>query len=171
MKKTLLGFLVVASVAAIPAQAQLFRPSVVNGALLGGVAGAIIGNNSGHGGHTGEGAAIGVVAGALLGAAIDNSRQPAYAVPVPSAPAPTVYYQPAAPVVYAPPPPATVVYTYEQPVYCPPAPQVVYVSRGYCPPPARVVYYNYAPPRPVVYIGNGGGWDHHGNGGGRGRRH
>ena len=70
MKKTLFA-LCVASLAAGSAHAQLFRPSVVDGAVLGGVAGAIIGNNSG-GRHGGEGAVIGAVAGALLGAAVDQ---------------------------------------------------------------------------------------------------
>ncbi len=39
--------------------------AVVGSAIIGGIAGAVIGNNSG--GRTGEGAAIGAVAGALLG--------------------------------------------------------------------------------------------------------
>lgn len=163
MKKTWLVFSSVVALAAVPAQAQLFRPSVVNGALLGGVAGAIIGNNSGHGGHTGEGAAIGAVAGALLGAAIDNSRQPGYAVPVP-APAPVAYYpQP----VYCEPSAPAVVYVEPAPVYVAPVRYVVMPQ-----PRPVVVYqsYGYAPPRPVVvgpgwagdcrrdYRGGGRGW-------------
>jgi hypothetical protein len=131
MKKTMLAFLAVA-LAAIPAQAQMFRPSVVQGAVIGGAAGAVIGHNSGR--HAGEGAAIGVVAGALLGAALDRPSQ-RHAVPVP------------APVVYAP-----------APAYCPPPPvQVVYVQprrivyqAAPCPPP-QVVYYPYQPAPVVVY--------------------
>ncbi|HEY8932705.1 MAG TPA: YMGG-like glycine zipper-containing protein [Rariglobus sp.] len=137
MKKTLLA-LCVASLAAGSAHAQLFRPSVIDGAILGGVAGAIIGNNSG-GRHGGEGAAIGAVAGALVGAAID---QPAARPVVVTAPPP----------VYCPPPAPAVVYVEPAPVYCPPPPPhsvVVYYPRtvtvysGYeCPPPRRVVYVN-----------------------------
>ena len=56
---------------AAPVQAQLFRPSL-NGALLGGIAGAIIGNNSGSLHHNAwQGAAIGAGAGMLLGATAD----------------------------------------------------------------------------------------------------
>ncbi len=61
---------------ASPAQAQLFRPSTVNGAVIGGIAGAVIGNNSGDLGHNAvRGAAIGTVAGALIGSAVDDSRE------------------------------------------------------------------------------------------------
>ncbi|MDF3057562.1 MAG: YMGG-like Gly-zipper [Rariglobus sp.] len=163
MKKTLLAFLVVA-LAAIPARAQLFRPSVVQGAVLGGVVGAVIGHNDDR--HGAEGAAIGAVAGALLGAALDrhDSR------PVIAAPAPVVYAPPA---VYCPPPPARVVYVQTTPVYVAPA----------CPPPSRVVYYGYRPAPVVVYQSGGycrpvyrepvvyvhGGWGHSGRGHGHGR--
>ncbi len=59
-----------------PVQAQIFRPSSVNGALLGGIAGAMVGNNSGSLHHNAwQGAAIGSAAGLLLGAAADNSRR------------------------------------------------------------------------------------------------
>jgi len=62
-------------VAFAPAQAQVFRPAAVNGALLGGIAGAIIGNNSGSLHHNAwQGAAIGAGAGLLLGSAIDADR-------------------------------------------------------------------------------------------------
>ena len=54
------------------AQAQLFGPRAANGALLGGIAGAIIGHNSGSLSHNGwQGAAIGAGVGALLGGAAD----------------------------------------------------------------------------------------------------
>jgi uncharacterized protein YcfJ len=170
MKNTWLIFSVVA-LAAVPAQAQLFRPSVVNGALLGGVAGAIIGNNSGSGGHTGEGAAIGVVAGALLGAAVDNARQPGHRVPVPSAPVRrtvTSYYEEPA---YCPPPAPTVVYVqpavvYARPVYTAPVRYVVVAQ-----PRPVVVYQSYGYSVPVYRTGNPHGWHGggHGHHGDRGR--
>lgn len=73
--KTTVSVLTLALAAAIPVQAQMFRPETVSGAVLGGVAGAIIGNNSGRGGHGWEGAAYGVAAGALLGSAVGQSRE------------------------------------------------------------------------------------------------
>ena len=73
--KTLLS-LAVALMAFVPAQAQVFRPAAVNGALLGGIAGAIIGNNSGSLGHNAwRGAAIGAGTGLIIGSAIDSSRR------------------------------------------------------------------------------------------------
>lgn len=136
MKKTLLALCVV-SLAAGSAQAQLFRPTVVEGALLGGAAGAIIGHNSDR--RTGEGAVIGALAGAVIGAVLDDRP----------APRPVVVSPP--PVCVAPPP--QVVYVYETPV-CPPpppAPVVVYYSRPV------TVYSGYVrPPRPVVYVNAGG---------------
>lgn len=142
MKKTLLAFLVVA-LAAISAQAQIFRPSVVQGAVLGGAAGAVIGHNSGR--HAGEGAAIGAVAGALLGAAFDRGE-----------PQRTVVYSQQPQVIYQEP---QVVYA-PQPVYCPPpvTTQIVYVQTApvyatpvYCPPAPRVVVYGHRPAPVVVY--------------------
>ena len=54
-------------------QTQILRADAVNGAIVGGIAGAIIGNNSGD--HNAlRGAAIGSVAGALIGSATDNSN-------------------------------------------------------------------------------------------------
>lgn len=56
-------------------QAQVFRPETVRGAVLGGVAGAIIGNNSGDlGNNAWRGAAIGTVAGGLIGSAVGETR-------------------------------------------------------------------------------------------------
>lgn len=73
--KTILS-LAVALVAFVPAQAQIFRPASVNGALLGGLAGAIIGNNSGSLNHDAwKGAAIGAGAGLLIGSAIDANQR------------------------------------------------------------------------------------------------
>lgn len=57
------------------ARAQIFRPEAVNGAVLGGIAGAVIGNNSGDLRHNAwKGAAIGAGAGLLLGEAIGNAN-------------------------------------------------------------------------------------------------
>jgi outer membrane lipoprotein SlyB len=70
-----------------PVQAQVFRPETVNGAVLGGIAGAVIGNNSGDLHHNAwRGAAIGTVAGGLIGSAVGESRDRAHhaQVPVPS---------------------------------------------------------------------------------------
>ena len=69
------------------AHAQFIRPETAGGALLGGIAGAVIGNNSGDLGHNSwRGAAIGTVAGALIGSAVGNSRDRYYShdVPVPT---------------------------------------------------------------------------------------
>jgi outer membrane lipoprotein SlyB len=68
------------------AQAQSLRPETAGGALLGGIAGAIIGNNSGDLNHNAwRGAAIGTVAGGLIGSAVGSSRDRYYSheVPVP----------------------------------------------------------------------------------------
>jgi hypothetical protein len=71
--KALLSLGLVA-LALTPAQAQIFGPRAANGALLGGIAGAIIGHNSGSLSHNGwQGAAIGAGVGALLGAAADHN--------------------------------------------------------------------------------------------------
>ncbi len=67
----------VALFALAPAQAQLFRPAAVQGALLGSVAGAVIGHNSGDLRHNAwKGAALGAGAGLLLGQAFGNSPAP-----------------------------------------------------------------------------------------------
>ncbi len=61
--------------AAASARAQVFRSEAVNGAVLGGVAGAVIGNNSGSLNHNAwKGAAIGAGAGLLLGQAVGNAN-------------------------------------------------------------------------------------------------
>lgn len=73
MKTVLL--LCAAFAAVAPARAQILRPASVNGAVLGGLAGAVIGNNSGSLHHNAwRGAAIGATAGALVGASLDHSR-------------------------------------------------------------------------------------------------
>jgi len=63
------------------AQAQLFRPQIANDVLIGGVAGALIGDHNHH--RALEGAAIGAAAGYLWGVATTPREQPAYAPPVP----------------------------------------------------------------------------------------
>lgn len=63
-------------VSTITASAQIFRPEAVSGAVLGGLAGAVIGNNSGDlGNEAWRGAAIGAVAGGLLGNAVGAGRE------------------------------------------------------------------------------------------------
>jgi outer membrane lipoprotein SlyB len=92
MKK--LFALVLVCVTALAAPAQVFRPEVVNGAVLGGLAGAIIGNNSGN--HNGaQGLLIGAVAGGLIGAvAADANRQQTWGnMQVPAPEAPRVVYR------------------------------------------------------------------------------
>lgn len=84
--KTLIA-LALSLLALVPARAQIFRPETVNGAVLGGIAGAVIGNNSGDLHHNAwKGAAIGTVAGALIGSAVADSREydRRTQVPVPS---------------------------------------------------------------------------------------
>jgi hypothetical protein len=152
-----------AGVSASPAQ-QMFRPSVGSGAVVGAVAGGLIGGHNGD--RWAQGAVIGAAAGALIGAALTPPevayRPPVYQnsgygqtvygqtvysqsnYPVTSAPvvahapmvpmAPTVHDYPAPQVVHAPP----------QVVYVERAPQVVYV-----PAPPRVVYVR----PPVVSFG------------------
>jgi len=73
--KTFAAAFVLASLAVASVQAQVLQPSTVNGAVLGGVAGAVIGNNSGDLHHNAwKGAAIGTAAGAVVGSAVGNSR-------------------------------------------------------------------------------------------------
>jgi hypothetical protein len=74
-----------------PAHAQVFGPRAANGALLGGIAGAVIGHNSGSLSHNGwQGAAIGAGVGALIGAAADRDAT-RHAVGVPMASGGYVY--------------------------------------------------------------------------------
>ncbi len=62
-------------IALAPVRAQIFRPEAVDGAVLGGIAGAIIGHNSGDLRHNGwKGAAIGAGAGLLLGQIVGDAR-------------------------------------------------------------------------------------------------
>lgn len=156
-----------ALVGAGSAQAQMLRPSVGGSAVVGAIAGGLIGGHNGD--RWAEGAVIGAAAGALIGAVLAPSESaysappPVYQAPVdygqrvytqgsttvvqaaptvPNAPrvpdAPTVVHSAPPQVVYAPPP---------QVVYVESAPRVVYVPA----PPPRVVY---AAP-PVIHFGFG----------------
>lgn len=148
-------------------QAQMFRPSVGGSAVVGAVAGGLIGGHNGD--RWAEGAVIGAAAGALFGAAL-NAQEPVYTTPAPviyqtpsygqqvyspqpgttvvQAPtvpnAPTV---PDAPTIYQP-APTQVVHVPPQVVYVESAPRVVYVPA----PAPRVIY---AAPRPVISFGFG----------------
>jgi hypothetical protein len=103
MKTLILSILCAAGVT-VTAQAQIFRPEIANDVLIGGIAGAIIGNNNHH--RTAEGALIGATAGYLWGVATTPPSQPAYAPPVPVASyysAPSYgYVTPAPAIIYAP---------------------------------------------------------------------
>lgn len=73
-------------VAFVPARAQILRPEAVNGAVLGGIAGAVIGHNSGDLRHNAwKGAAIGAGAGLILGEMVGNANASARATSVPVA--------------------------------------------------------------------------------------
>jgi len=159
--KTLLVTVSLAVAGISSAHAQVFRPSVGNGAVVGAVAGGLIGGHNGD--RWAEGAIIGGVAGALIGAAL-SPQQPVYH----SAP-PVVYQTPAgygqqvyapsgttvvqhapmvqnAPTIYEQ-APAQVVQTSPQVVYVESAPRVIYV-----PAPAPHVIYA---PRPIASFGFG----------------
>ena len=65
----------IALLALAPAHAQIFRSEAAKGAVLGGIAGGIIGHNSGDLRNNGwKGAAIGATAGLLIGQAIGDAR-------------------------------------------------------------------------------------------------
>jgi hypothetical protein len=134
--KTLTLSLIALTLGVAPVKAQIFQPNVVNGAIVGGIAGAIIGNNSG-GHHAGEGAIIGTAAGAVIGSLAQ--------------PQSTVVYERPAPVVYEYESPAPVVVEER----CAPAP--VYYDYGY-----RPYYYGYGPSWGVTFgYGYRGGWYRH----------
>lgn len=144
--KSILLALSLAAVGASTATAQVYQPNVVNGSILGGIAGALIGGHNND--RWGEGALIGAAAGALIGSAIQPARPVVYQQNV----VPVVQTVPTAPVVAAAPVAGATT-----------APQVVYVQQ---PQPAQVVYVQqpaqvvYAPapvyyPAPVVSFGFG----------------
>jgi len=72
MKTTIV--LTLSLLALLPAKA-LAGSSTLNGALIGGIAGAVIGANSGDRHDALAGAAIGATAGALIGASVDDSHR------------------------------------------------------------------------------------------------
>ena len=139
--KTLLVTVSLALAGISSAQAQIYRPAVGNGAVVGAVAGGLIGGHNGD--RWAEGAIIGGVAGALIGAAVSQPE------PVYRQPAPQVVYNPPAPVVVQSAPVvqnAPVVAP--APVVVEAQPQVVYVQPQ---PQPRVVYVE----RPAVTVGFG----------------
>ncbi|MBM3836483.1 MAG: hypothetical protein FJ398_00745 [Verrucomicrobia bacterium] len=89
MKKVI--FAALASLAILPANAQLFSRESLGSAAVGGVIGGIIGHNNGR--KTAEGIGIGAGAGLLFGALAENSRREAYAYsPAPVVAAPVYPY-------------------------------------------------------------------------------
>lgn len=156
--KTLLITVSVALAGMSSAQAQVFRPSVGNGAVVGAVAGGLIGGHNGD--RWAEGAVIGGVAGALIGAALTPQQpvyqtQPAVVYQTPASYGQQVYSSiPNAQIV-----PAAPVYEQQQLQIVPQQqvvqqPQVVYVESApqviYAPAP-RVIY----EPAPVVSFNYG----------------
>ena len=97
--------LALALLAMAPARAQIFGSNAGGGALLGGLAGGIIGYNNHH--QTGRGIAIGAASGLILGSLADQAQYNASQrtqVPVPTSyyvyrQAPAYYYQ--APAYYS----------------------------------------------------------------------
>ena len=65
--------LCLATLALGPAQAQIFRPEAVDGAVIGGLIGGVIGHQSG-GNNGWQGAALGAAAGLLVGQAVGEAR-------------------------------------------------------------------------------------------------
>ena len=136
--KTLLLTLSLVAAGVSTATAQVYQPNVVNGSILGGIAGALIGGHNHD--RWGEGAIIGAVAGGLIGSAV----QPARPVVYQTQPVAVVQSVPNAQMV----PPAPVVAAAPT-VYAQSAPQVVYVQPQTQP--TQVVYVPYYPSAPVAY--------------------
>lgn len=110
-------------------RAQIYHPAVVNGSILGGIVGAVVGGHNHD--RWGEGAVIGAAAGALLGAAVEPPRT-------------VVYQQPPVTVVQAAP-------TMPMAATVPNAPVVGTATPVVVQQPAQVVYVPYYEPAPVVY--------------------
>jgi hypothetical protein len=68
--------LALALLATGPAHAQIFGPNATGGALLGGLAGGIIGHNDHN--QTGRGIAIGAASGLILGSIADQANYQSY---------------------------------------------------------------------------------------------
>ncbi len=68
--------LALALLAVAPGRAQIFGPNATDGALLGGLAGGIIGHNNHN--QTGRGIAIGAVSGLILGSIADQANYDSY---------------------------------------------------------------------------------------------
>ena len=148
--KTILLSLSLAVAGVSTAHAQIYSPTVTRSAVLGGIAGALIGGHNHD--RWGEGALIGAAAGALLGAAVEQpqyvpagsyatSYQPARVVYVNSPPIQYVPVAPAPQVVYLNSyAPAYCAPAYVAPCYVPRAPVVVVNSRGHHRRPQTVVY-------------------------------
>jgi len=132
------------------ATAQIYQPAVVNGSILGGIAGAIIGGHNHD--RWGEGALIGAAAGALLGSTVEQPRAVVYQQPPVTVvqTVPAAQMVPMAPVVGVPASAAPQV-VYQQ------SPQVVYVPYYAT---APVVYESYPAYAvyPAVRIGLGYSW-------------
>jgi uncharacterized membrane protein len=92
--------LALAVLALAPAQAQIFRPEAAGATVLGALAGAIIGHNSGSLNHNAwQGAALGAGTGLILGSIAGDARAWRNTqVPVPAAPR---YFVRAAPAGYS----------------------------------------------------------------------
>jgi len=136
--KTILLALSLAAAGVSTATAQVYQPNVVNGSILGGIAGAIIGGHNHD--RWGEGALIGAAAGALIGSAVEAPRPVVYQ----QVPVSVVQTVPNAQVV------AQAPVVGNAPVVAAPgsaAPQVVYVQ----PQPTQVVYVPYYANAPVYY--------------------
>lgn len=158
--KTILVTVTIALAGAASTQAQILRPSVGSGAVVGAVAGGLIGGHNGD--RWAQGAVIGAAAGALIGAALTPQEQAYRPPPVYQAPVygqqvygQSTYGQPvysqSTQTVYAPAPVTTAptvpdapsIYDYPAPQVVYAQPQVVYVER-----PPQVVYVPSAP----VYV-------------------
>jgi uncharacterized protein YcfJ len=68
--------LALALIATVPGHAQIFGPNATGGALLGGLAGGIIGHNDHN--QTGRGIAIGAASGLILGSIADQANYQSY---------------------------------------------------------------------------------------------
>ena len=150
--KTILVTVSLALAGVSTAQAQIFRPSVGGSAVVGAVAGGLIGGHNGD--RWAEGAVIGAAAGALIGAAM-TPQEPVYTTPPPVYQAPATYGQQVyGQQVYSPQPGTTVVQapTVPNAPVVPDAPTVIYqqVPTQVVQAPPQVVYVESAPR--VVYV-------------------